>query len=591
MRTPNWFQNHDRIWLVVSILVLVGFAPLAWLQYRWVDQVAEAERERMRAHLNAAVVRFGQDLDGELLRSMRTLLANPAGPPELELAELSRRWTEFSESGGNTRLVRGFYVSRGGEDGLSELYRFDPKQGAFMRVGWPLALERIRDRLVTPDFWGGPGQLRAISMILDRIPALVVPRVRPPVPEGRGFGPPPGRGPGQRRPGLAGWGILVLDLDCLQREFLPELTRRHLQQTGELNYQVRIVSRVDPGMVIYSSDASLPPEFFARADARIELLRLRPGLAFGFGRRQAGGPPELPEARGAWLLETRHRAGSLEAVVAATRRRNLAVSFAVFLVLAGAVAALLVSTRRAQRLARLQMEFVAGVSHELRTPLSVICSAADNLADGLVTGEPQVKRYGGVIRGEGRRLAHMVEQILGFAGLRSGRVKYDLAPADAGTLIERALAACAPELRSSGCEVEKEIEPDLPPVMADPAALVQCLRNLVDNALVHGAEGRWIGVRARRADARAIEIVVQDRGAGIDPADLPNLFQPFYRGRRSKEGQVRGFGLGLALVKRIVDAHSGTIEVSGAPGRGTAFALRIPAAPEETDGGAADSAD
>lgn len=591
MRTPNWFQSHDRVWLTVLLLVLLAFAPLAWLQYRWVSQVAEAERDRMRAHLNAAVVRFSQDFDGELLRTMRALLMNPAGPPELELAELSRRWTEFGESGGNARLVRGFYVSRGGERGFAELYRLDPQQGVFERVGWPLALERLRDRLAFPEFGAGPGQLRAMNLLFDQIPALVVPRVRPPVRAMRQFGPFSGPEPRSGRPELAGWGILVLDLDYLQREFLPELTRRHLQQTGDLNYQVRIVSHADPGRVIYSSDASLPPDFFGHADARIDLLRLRPGLAFGYGRRQPAVPPEMPEARGAWLLEARHRAGSLEAVAAATRRRNLGVSFAVFLVLAGGVAALLVSTRRAQRLARLQMEFVAGVSHELRTPLSVICSAADNLADGLVAGETQVRRYGGVIRGEGRRLAHMVEQILGFAGLRSGRVTYDLAPADAGKLIERALAACAPELRSSGCEVEKEIEPDLPPVMADPAALVQCLRNLVDNALVHGAAGRWIGLRARRAGGRTVEIVVEDRGAGIDPGDLPHLFQPFYRGRRSKESQVRGFGLGLALVKRIVDAHSGTIEVSGAPGRGTAFALRLPAAPEETDGGAADSTD
>ena len=302
------------------------------------------------------------------------------------------------------------------------------------------------------------------------------------------------------------------------------------------------------------------------------------------------------EAPQGWLLLVKHRAGSLEAAVAQTHRRNLAISFAILLLLTASLAALLAFTRRAQRLARMQMEFVAGVSHELRTPLSVICSAGDNLADGLVAGEQQVRRYGSVVRTEGRRLSHMVEQILGFAGIQSGRADFELQPVDLEEVLAKALAACEPEIRSAGCEVASEIAPDLPLVQADPTALIHALRNLIDNAVRHGGQGKWIGVRAHVADTGPggpVEIVVEDRGRGIDPRDLPNIFDPFYRGRRALRDQARGFGLGLALAKRIVEAHAGTLTVQSAPGQGTRFFVRLPASspPDEGDHEPKDSAD
>ena len=115
-----------------------------------------------------------------------------------------------------------------------------------------------------------------------------------------------------------------------------------------------------------------------------------------------------------------HSSGSLEAAVSSQRRRNLAISSSVLGLLGASMGLLVLATRRAQRLARQQMEFVAAVSHELRTPLAVIRSAAENLADGVVHDEAQIRRYGELMRTEGRRLTDMVEQILEFAGIQSG---------------------------------------------------------------------------------------------------------------------------------------------------------------------------
>ena len=121
-----------------------------------------------------------------------------------------------------------------------------------------------------------------------------------------------------------------------------------------------------------------------------------------------------------WQIVIMSRGGSLEAVAAALQRRNLAISFGVLLVLAATTGIILLTTRRAQRLARLQMDFVAGVSHELRTPLTVISSAASNIADGVVGSQQQVIRYGKVIQTQARQLIHLVEQVLLFAATGDG---------------------------------------------------------------------------------------------------------------------------------------------------------------------------
>src|SRR4029079_6267033 len=129
----------------------------------------------------------------------------------------------------------------------------------------------------------------------------------------------------------------------------------------------------------------------------------------------------LQGSQPAWRLLVKHPSGSLERAVNAVRRRNLIVSSSILGILGISVGFLVLSTRRAQDLARQQLEFVATVSHELRTPLAVIRSAADNLADGVVNDEARIRQYGQLVRREGLRLTDLVEQILEFAGLQSGQ--------------------------------------------------------------------------------------------------------------------------------------------------------------------------
>ena len=278
-----------------------------------------------------------------------------------------------------------------------------------------------------------------------------------------------------------------------------------------------------------------------------------------------------------WQLVVQHRAGSLDAVIAVERRRNLVFGFGALSVLTLGALVLLFSTLRAQQLARLQMDFVAGVSHELRTPLAVICSAGDNLADGKILDPPQVAEYGRLVRDEGRRLGGMVEQILQFSALESGRRRFDLRPVNLTEAIEETLAECDSLIRSSGFTVERDLESGLPPVSADRAALKQCLQNLVANAVKYGGDARWARVLAKIAGSE-VRVTVEDRGMGIDPADLPRVFEPFYRGDAARNAQIHGTGLGLSLARSFASAMGGRLEVESHPGQGSAFTLVLPAA-------------
>jgi signal transduction histidine kinase len=282
-----------------------------------------------------------------------------------------------------------------------------------------------------------------------------------------------------------------------------------------------------------------------------------------------------------WRLVVRHPGSSLAEAVAMTWRRDLLLGFGVLLVLAASMALVLVGAQRIRRLAKMQMDFVAGVSHELRTPVSVISSAAENLADGVVESPPRVAQYGTLIRNEAQRLAAMIEQVLLFAATRADKRQYQPRPVPVAATVDSAVADLAPLTTANGFTVEKDVAPDLPPVMADPKALGRCLQNLMTNALKYGARGRWMAVRAQPGSGREegeVLITVQDRGQGIEPGEIPHIFEPFYRGNAARVSQAHGAGLGLSLAKEAVEAMGGRLTVASRVGEGSAFTLHFPAA-------------
>src|SRR5262249_7530592 len=191
-----------------------------------------------------------------------------------------------------------------------------------------------------------------------------------------------------------------------------------------------------------------------------------------------------------------HQRGSLEAAVNSLRRRHLMLSFGVLVLLGLTMALVILASHRARRLAALQMNFVAGVSPELGTPLAVISSASGNISHGVVAHQPQFARYGASILKHARQLTHLVEQVLVFAAAQQRAGNYPLRAVSVGEVIDAALESTSAMATAAGTTVERRVEPGLPPVAADFAALSQCLQNLITNAIKYGGDGHWLGVRA-----------------------------------------------------------------------------------------------
>ena len=579
--------------LTAALLVLLP--ALAILQYRWVGQVSEAERERMQHNLRNAASQFRDAFDLEVGRTLLSLQVGPITARDGSSEQYTDRYEAWVDTSEHPQLVSGIFLVDAADAQL-RLRRFDPAAHAFEPVPWPDALARWRPEMERQlrDFNTGVPLDRRGAFADDE--SLIISPLR------NLIGPPrTGARPASITP-VFGFTIIQLDVRYMQEEILPALARRFfIHQEGD-SYRVSVVSVATPSRVLYQSDPSAPLDVDS-ADASEIFFGLRGGgPRFFFGRGGGGGgatprrgagpnpnpnderriarPEPRDEELGRWRLLVQHASGSLETAVASMRRRNLGLSFGMLLLLSVSVALLTAASRRAHRLADQQMEFVAGVTHELRTPVAVIRSAAENLSHGVVGNTDRVKRYGTVIESEARRLGEMIESVLQYAGLESGATLGNPAPVSPVEIVQAAIDT-AIAAAGGALTVERDIAPDLPDVIGDAAALRSAIQNLLANAVKYGGADRWVGVRAEQVAGRRREIciTVSDHGAGIPAADLPHIFEPFYRGSDAVAGQMHGNGLGLSLVRRIVTAHGGRVAVTSKPNVGTTFTLILPVAP------------
>jgi len=560
-------------WLAVGLLFLLC-GVLGVLQYRWIGEVSAAARDRLRQSLHANLGRLSADFSAEIASACRAILpANPVADEAVAESEMAARFVEWKKTT-RGQMFRRIAVALP-RQGSAALRSLDLERAVFETVEWPAewSIERQRTEARFSSQSRGRGG----------------PPGPPPELQGMTFDFPlfgMGQRGGPANPALRESPSLIFEINAAyaSETMLPELLLRHLEPGGSLEYQVLVVSRTVPPQTIYESDPGV--KIAGSEDARVALSEPAFDQVFNRGGRGRG-PGRLPGPdAGRWLMLVRHRAGSLEAVVARSRGRSLAVTAGVLLLMVASLAALIHYQRSAQRLAELQMEFVTGVSHELRTPLTVIHTAAYNLRGKMAANPAQVEKYGALIQQESGRLKDMVEQVLRFAGANAGQLIRERAPLSIEQLIHESLDANKAFLQGAGCVVEEAIDRDLPPMMGDAFALKQALQNLLQNAAKYGAEGgHWVGVSAHGTGAnaaRGVEIRVADRGPGIPADEQARIFEPFFRGRRAVQEQVHGTGLGLNLTKRIVEAHGGTIEVHSQPMQGTEFVLRLPAAPEGT---------
>jgi len=247
---------------------------------------------------------------------------------------------------------------------------------------------------------------------------------------------------------------------------------------------------------------------------------------------------------------------------------------AVSLLVAGGGTLVWRATARELAVARLQSDFVSAVSHEFRTPLTSLRHLTELLEDGVVTNEDARREYYSLLSQETRRLHRLVEALLNFARMETGRYHFRLERADPSRLAVDVIEELKRESLADGFSVETDTAAGLA-CLIDRESLALAIWNLLENAVKYSGQCRTIRVAVERRGGRAA-ISVRDGGLGIAPREKKAIFEKFVRGDAARASETKGTGLGLALVRRIVDGHGGTIEVESAPGRGSTFTIVLP---------------
>jgi signal transduction histidine kinase len=253
--------------------------------------------------------------------------------------------------------------------------------------------------------------------------------------------------------------------------------------------------------------------------------------------------------------------------------------FYVFILLAGIILFGLILTNRTiaheLELSKMKSDFVSTISHEFKSPLSSIRQLAEMLQSGRVPSEDRRQEYYDVLVEQSERLTLLIDNILDFAKIEEGRKVFNFQIINIGALLQEMVSVIQDQVRYKDFVIQLEIGKSLPALKADRESLIQAITNLIDNAIKYSGEARIIVVRAF-GEEKYLIITVKDFGIGIKKEEIDKIFERFYRGGDELTRTIKGSGLGLTLVKQIVEAHHGEITVESSPDRGSTFTVRIP---------------
>ena len=585
------WRNPIPRWICVLLVLGAILSAIGFVQIRWIEDVAKAQRQHAAAEVQAAVAKLTSDFDTEITR-VHVAFESPglASDPPTALRDRFAMWRDLAP---NPKLVS--------DVTLLEAARRPAPPPFHTRPG-------------LPGQPGAPTGIDLVDMPDGRNVALMVPlipgHVTMLVPEGGSLTRTmPGSGPPRTAQ-------IVLDMNYIEHQFIPELVARAFADK-RADLQILIANNADPNRVIWRSE---PDGNAARqsADFSAPFFTLRPGCftdirgaGNGEGGRFPGGTPGMaavagsrqvadgllreiigqrttcdqqppgPRPVGNWRIYVRYRAGSVDAVTTRFRSWSIGLSLGVLLILFLAGLMLVLSTERARSLAKVQKEFAATVSHELRTPLSAIRIAADNLSQGIVENRAQAQRYGSLIAAQVQHLTSLVSDVLMFSHSEASPEIPGVEAVSVEAVVENALSNCAADFKTAGFHVERQLRTPLPDILANHHLITQCLINIFQNAIKYARSGKFLGVEASAWNSGSlpgVQIEIVDHGPGIPRDELPRVFEPFYRGREARSSQTSGLGLGLSIVKRIVDGHRGQIDVRSGPNSHTRFRIWIPAA-------------
>jgi signal transduction histidine kinase len=622
---------------VFWIVVLSGMASLliivAVLQYRWTKQLSVAAEAGIGSNLQPLMIGWHVDFYGELSAICIALQVGPDSGALENWDDYLRRYVDWTQAGAVQNsvenihtypdLIENIYIWQTSGRSAPRLFRFNAQAESIDGAELPADLQPLLSRLQqkssslsvglhawefqqvsTEQLSSRVGQVstatssRADKMTGWQFDKNVVAIVHPIV----------SRDHGTRKAGMGShngqnpvdWIVVVLNRDYIKRKILPDLTKRYFSGPDGLEYKLALVAKGQNEGLLYTTDPDFPGGGHIQVDSQMNIFGPPPESVEGHFwesiknseslRRQEwrsfSAPVWFPVIQYVaqnepWMLMVQHRTGPLEAVAARIWRRNLLTGGVVLLLLTVDMGLILFASRRAQKLAKLQLQFVASISHELLTPLTVIFGAARNAMDGLVETKADMKIHGSIIASQASQLIDLVKQNLSFAASESRPSRYTLRPLEVSEILESVNKNVAMLIEENGFRVEQEIPERLPKVMGDLSAICHCLQNLIVNAVKYSGKNGWIGITASvhsaESGVREVRITVADHGPGISSSELRHIFKPFYRSPKVVDAQIRGTGLGLAVAERIAKDLGGSLSVTSQVGVGSAFALDLPA--------------
>jgi len=600
MKRNSWFT----IGIVAAIVGLL--TVFMALLYSWQQAASVAEREQLQRRAEADTKAFAGDFNREIQGAFFNFQVDPTKVASGDGSEIAERFDYWKANTAYPDLIREMITFSPEGD----TRRFDTATKSLFPITPDAATAKLREQVENSQR-SGPiidnGYTLAIPLHErnEKIERIMVRRTPDEIAESP-----------MEMPKPAGFVVVFLNESFIKEKILPDLAAKHFPngdfkvavtdrsgqsvfQTADLgetrDAKAALMDLTPDHLIWVANRESLPKSTTGREsevvlNQRIETRSISPsdapskmesGETFTIQMKQAGETKRTAVITGSplrdtqWQLGVEHTAGSIDEFIRGERNRNLVIGFGIYLLLLGSIIAIVYSSLRAKAYAQRQIDFVSSVSHEFRTPLAVIYSAGENLADGVARDGDQVSRYGDLIKGEGKKLSSMVEQILEFAGAQSRKKQYNLAAGDVSAAVAKALADSEPLLKEGGFDVETSIADSLPSAQIDREAIETAVRNLIQNAVKYSNGTRWIKVSTENGSG-SIRIIVEDGGIGIAANDRKKIFEPFYRAKDVVDAQIHGNGLGLSLVKEIAEAHGGKIGVTSDVGTGSRFVMTLP---------------
>lgn len=632
-RYTDWKSPLSKFRIALHCGIVVSLVLVGTLQYRSYTQIKRAAEVRAGTELESSMIKWHLDFYGEFSTVCVALQIGPDSGERDSWADYLHRYARWRGATNNNNSVPNLYVNRDlvkdiyiwetSRRSSSGLLRLNADEGKIESSAIPADLRSLLAHLqrhssslrVALHAWEaddspnesdkGSEERPSLSHLLranaetgwqfdEKLPALVHPIFHHNKHHAVDT-----RALSSLDP--VDWVVVALNVETIQKRIFPELMKRYFSDNQGLEYKLAVIAEGKTPRLLYSSDAGFGTRDIDTSDSVMNIFGPPPQSTEGHlwetekntlslkgeDWRRFSSPVWFPVIQhtsdgGPWLLVLNNRNGPLVAAATRVWRSNLLTSALALLLLSTTMALVLLASHHAQVLAKLQMDFVASVSHELHTPLTVILSASENITDGFVDGQQNLLLHGSIITRQARRLKDLVDHILLFASMRSGKSLYILRRLEVSQVLECARDHAAALAEGAGFTVEHQTQGQLPQVMGDLSALSRCLQNLITNAAKYSGTNRWIGIFAAIHELgkhrNEVRISIHDHGIGISSLELPHIFEAFYRSPEVVAAQIRGTGLGLAVAKYIAEEMGGRLSVTSELGVGSVFTLHLPVA-------------